>query len=81
MKKRDQYGKFIVEAKEDMFTLYNILSLLYKLAPVLIIVYALFRYFHVSEHMSNVMLELICGNSNCYCSCSTKTTSQTANGL
>ena len=70
MKKRDKYGRFIEEeAAKTALNFWNIAVIIYKLIPALLIMIFLYKYLRISENLSNFFLELVCGSSECSCTC------------
>lgn len=66
MRARDQQGRFV--NRLELNNEFQFLVTLYKLIPLLILIYLLFKYLHISEFLLKVLIETACG-PNCKCSC------------
>lgn len=68
---RDNQGRFMARAREDMFNKLNIIYIFYQILPIIILIFCCYHYFDVSTSFKNVLLKLICGNSfeGCICKC------------
>ena len=64
------YGEF----KKSLVFLYR----LWRYAPILLILWMLWKYFQIVKKAEGVLLEIICGaNCTCYCKASPKATPDT----
>ena len=73
-RKRGEDGKFVKNLSENEGLLQEIRNLavliymLWRYSPLLLFLWILWKYIHVSKKLEEVFLEILCG-SNCTCSC------------
>ena len=65
---RDEKGRFVAEIKDDAENIVNFCYLLYRLLPLFIIGFALFKYYDLSNFLYSFGQILTCGK-NCRCVC------------
>lgn len=65
MRNRGRNGQFIrfIEAND-----FDFMISIYRLIPIFIIFYILFKYYHVSEVIGKLLIDIACG-PNCTCKC------------
>jgi C4-dicarboxylate transporter len=69
MKKRDEKGRYILD---DIEKGVNIFYLIYKMIPIIIVLFILWKYIGISSKLESLLMELLCGSSSCQCTFKSK---------
>jgi hypothetical protein len=84
MPKRDSNGRFVREEEENEGFLHEFRGFLafsyrfWRILPILLVVVLIWKYFHISDKIIEILVELLCG-SGCRCpaSCGSPPTTET----
>lgn len=69
-RQRDNRGRFVPIVEEIEHGM-NLLLLIFRLIPYILLIYILSKYFKVQDIIYNQILEIACG-TGCSCSCDKK---------
>lgn len=70
MRIRNNRGQFVAAVDEGV----NIIVTIYKLIPLLIFFFLVYKYFNLTDIILKILLEIVCGKE-CHCDCKEKKSS------